>query len=252
MSLWVEAEPQELRPNASEADLQEIIRAVYKQVLGNAHVMESERLTSAESYLRNGEITVKGFVRAVALSSLYRSLFFETASSYRFVELNFKHLLGRAPLDQAEVSEHVQCYNANGYEAEINSYIDSDEYGNTFGENVVPHYRSNQTQPGLKNVTFNRTFALARGFAANDAGKKAKLTSDLGANLATAIKAPVAGGAYNNRSKRFKVTVSSSGASARLNHLSKQSYVVEYSQLSQKMQSIFKSGSKVVNVVEIG
>ena len=94
MALWLkDADPVELRAQASEEDLQVVIRAVYKQVLGNAHIMESQRLTSAESLLRNQDITVKEFVRAVAQSDLYRSLFFDTSSPYRLVELNFKHLL---------------------------------------------------------------------------------------------------------------------------------------------------------------
>lgn len=97
MALWIETESVELRPNATEEDLQATIRAVYRQVLGNAHIFENQRLTNAESQLRNGDITVAGFVRAVAQSDLYRSLFFETSSPYRFIELNFKHLLGRAP-----------------------------------------------------------------------------------------------------------------------------------------------------------
>jgi phycoerythrin-associated linker protein len=54
MALWIETEVVELRANATEEDLQAVIRAVYRQVLGNAHVMESQRLTSAESQLRNG------------------------------------------------------------------------------------------------------------------------------------------------------------------------------------------------------
>ena len=77
--------------------MQSVIRAAYRQVLGNAHVMESQRLISAESQLRNGDISVAGFVRAIARSELYQTLFFENSSPYRFVELNFKHLLGRAP-----------------------------------------------------------------------------------------------------------------------------------------------------------
>ena len=37
------------------ADLQTVIRAVYKQVLGNPHVMESERLVALESQLCDSE-----------------------------------------------------------------------------------------------------------------------------------------------------------------------------------------------------
>ena len=76
MALWIEAESVELRPDATEEDLQGVIRAVYRQVLGNAHVLEGQRLSSAESQLRNGELTVREFVRAVAQSDLYRTRWF--------------------------------------------------------------------------------------------------------------------------------------------------------------------------------
>ncbi|MEL7495950.1 MAG: phycobilisome rod-core linker polypeptide, partial [Cyanobacteria bacterium J06554_11] len=63
----------ELWPTSSPDDLQAIIRAVYKQVLGNPHVMESERLVTAESQLCDGSISVREFVRAVAKTDFYKS-----------------------------------------------------------------------------------------------------------------------------------------------------------------------------------
>ncbi|ERT03679.1 phycobilisome Linker polypeptide family protein, partial [Lyngbya aestuarii BL J] len=60
----------ELRPDWTESDLQAIFRATYRQVLGNEYIMKAERLTSAESLLRQGNLTVRDFVRAVALSEL--------------------------------------------------------------------------------------------------------------------------------------------------------------------------------------
>ncbi|MBP5972391.1 phycobilisome rod-core linker polypeptide [Brasilonema sp. CT11] len=254
MALWIaNAEYLELRPNTLEDDLQTIIRAVYRQVLGNAHVMESQRLSSAESLLRNRDITVRGFVRAVAQSELYRSLFFETSSSYRFIELNFKHLLGRAPVEQTEISRHVLIYNEQGYEAEINSYIDSDEYIASFGENVVPYSRGNRTQTGIKNVGFNRTFALDRGFAAYDAaGKNAKLISDVGSNLPTKIKFPATGsGAYSNTGKRFRITVASGSSNPPRISMGKVTFEVGYNQMSQKIQNIQKTGGKILSITEV-
>lgn len=42
MDIWLfYAEIVELGPNATEDNLQTIIRAVYREVLGNAHVMDS-------------------------------------------------------------------------------------------------------------------------------------------------------------------------------------------------------------------
>ena len=186
MAIWVASpEPVELRPNASEEDLQQVISAVYKHVLGNHHVMESERLDSAESLLRNGDISVRGFVRAVAKSDLYRSLFFESSSAYSFIENNFQNLLGRAPEDQSEVSAHTSICLQRGYDGEIDSYIDSDEYWRSFGENTAPYLRGQVTEAGLKNVSFNRTLAIAGGNASNNSGKTAVLISDIAGNRGT-------------------------------------------------------------------
>ena len=62
--------PVELRTN-SEDNIRAIIWAAYRQVFGNDHIFESERLNSAESLLKNGAITVRDFVRALAQSELY-------------------------------------------------------------------------------------------------------------------------------------------------------------------------------------
>jgi hypothetical protein len=125
--------------NSSE-EKEILIRAIYRQVLGNAHIMESERLTVAESQLKNGDISVKEFVRILAQSELYRHRFFNNCAPLRSVELNFKHLLGRAPESYEEVKQHTQILAEEGYEAEIDSYINSDEYVDAFGEDTAPKY----------------------------------------------------------------------------------------------------------------
>lgn len=191
MALWVSTEQIKLSKNSTEGDLQAVIRAVYRQVLGNAHLAESERLTSAESQLRNGHFSLRDFVLAVGQSDLYRKKFFERSSQYRFIELNFKHFLGRAPLNQAEVSEHVQRYCDEGFDAEIRSYVESPEYGESFGENTVPYARSATTQIGVSNVTFNRSLALMRGFATTDASNKSSLVSELASGVSSRIVAPL-------------------------------------------------------------
>jgi hypothetical protein len=244
--------PIELWSEKTEDDLQLVIRAAYKQVLGNAHVMESERLASAESMLRNGDITVRNFVRMIAQSELYQALFFNSSSAYRFIELNCKHLLGRAPLDQAEISRHVQIYNEQGYEAEINSYIDSEEYNRNFGENIVPYARSISTQTGIKNIVFNRTVSLLSGFATSDNSNKAQLIPTVASNLSQKIKVTSAGigKAYSNTGKQFEISVSNCGT----NPIVKQSnttYTIGYSQLSQKIQSIQKTGGKILSISEV-
>lgn len=247
------SEPVELRYNATEEDLQVVIRAAYRQVLGNVHIMESQRLTSAESLLRNGDITVREFVRQVAKSDLYQSLFFNSNSAYRFIELNCKHLLGRAPLEQTEISQHVQTYNGQGYEAEIDSYIDSDDYTQNFGENVVPYPRSILSQTGIKNVGFNRMVSLLGGGAAtSDSSNKPQLIATVANNLAQKIKLPSVGtsGASSNTGKRFRIAATKSGgAKVRMGNMN---YEVSYAQLSQNIQNIQKTGGKILSINEVG
>ncbi len=158
----------ELFSQHSIADVELVIHAAYRQVLGNAYVMESERLVVPESQLRFGEISVRDFVRQIAQSELYRSRFFNPCSRYRAIELNFKHLLGRAPNDYAEMLEHSAILDRQGYDAEIDSYLDSDEYYNAFGDNIVPYYRGYQTQIGQKLLGFTNMLKLRSSASSSD------------------------------------------------------------------------------------
>jgi hypothetical protein len=241
--------PVELHSCATEDNFQVVIRAIYKQVLGNAHLLSGQHLEDAESLLRNGDITVRGLVALVDQSQLYRSLFFESNSPYRFIELNCKHLLGRAPLDQAEIAQHVQIYNEQGYDAEITSYLNSEEYILAFGDNIVPYPRCIRSQIGIKNNVFNRTVSLLGGYATSDYSKQAQLTSSLAANLPQKIKVSTSlGGAANSTNKRFRIVVTKGNIP-----IAKQSnltYEVGYAQLSQKIQSIHKAGGKVLSITE--
>ncbi|MBW4470595.1 MAG: phycobilisome rod-core linker polypeptide [Stenomitos rutilans HA7619-LM2] len=182
--------------NHSDAEVDVVIRAAYRQILGNAHVMESERLIVSESQLRQGDISVRGFVRQVAQSALYRALFFEACSRSRSIELNFKHLLGRAPESHEEVAQHGQWLDQGGFEAEIDSYIDSDEYQAAFGEHTVPYYRGYKTQTGKKMVGFTHMFQLLRGSVSSDKDlthqNRSRLNASLMTNRPSAI-APVEG-----------------------------------------------------------
>lgn len=144
--------------SVENADL--VITAAYKQVFGNAYLMDNERSPKAESQFRNGDISVLEFVRTLAKSDHYRKLFWEKHTNVTAIELNFKHLLGRAPKNYAEISEHIQIIAAGGFEAEIDSYLDSDEYLQTFGTMYVPYKKGYSTQPGVNGLGFTRSFSL--------------------------------------------------------------------------------------------
>ncbi|MCT7948758.1 phycobilisome linker polypeptide [Ancylothrix sp. C2] len=271
-SAFLDAPRVELRSNRSAEDVEAVIRAVYRQVLGNDYIMASERLVSAESLLKNGSITVREFVRSVAKSELYKTKFLYNNFQTRVIELNTKHLLGRAPYDESEVIEHLDIYETQGFDAEIDSYIDSQEYQDNFGENIVPYYRGFQTQTGQKTVGFTRMFRLYRGYANSDRaqleGSKTRLARELGQNRASAVVAPsgtangwayrsssdstpntALGGAFvgfgeDGKVYRLEVTWSNTKGVRR----STASFLVPYSQLTTKLQQILRQGGKIASV----
>ncbi|HBC40613.1 MAG TPA: photosystem I reaction center subunit XII [Pseudanabaena sp.] len=200
VSLFDETPPVEWVVGQSQEDYETIIRAVYRQVLGNAYVMESERLTVAESQFKLGNLSVREFVRAVAKSNLYCSRFFTSCARYRAIELNFRHLLGRPPLDLEEMRSHSTILDTEGFAADIDSYIDSDEYQNTFGENIVPYIRGYKTEACTSMVQFTHTFELVRGASSSSlkgdlAGNSPKLNSLVINPTATAVISPAGAGA---------------------------------------------------------
>ncbi|MEL6440327.1 MAG: phycobilisome rod-core linker polypeptide [Cyanobacteria bacterium J06621_8] len=247
--------PVEISPNSTADDKAIAIRAVYKQVLGNPHVMDSERLVSAESQFCNGSLSLREFVRAVAKSDFYRARYFETAAPYRFVELNFKHLLGRAPEDQAELSEHIQrCVN-QGYDAEIDSYLDSDEYSQKFGENIVPYYTGATSTVGKKQVNYNRTLSLLQGVAGVDSATKgSRLVDSVATNSAIAAQTPSTGGRtspYRDATaKRFKIVVKGSKFDAP-RRISTTEYIVPGDRMTPQIQRINRTGATIVSITEI-
>jgi phycocyanin-associated rod linker protein len=249
-----ESQPVELRPNWSEEDAKDAIRAVYRQVFGNDHIMNSERLSSAESLLCNGSITVRDFVRIVAKSELYKTKFLYNNFQTRVIELNFKHLLGRAPYSEAEVIEHLDRYQNEGFATDIDSYIDSDEYLQNFGDNVVPYYRGFNTQTNQSMAGFPRMFQLYRGYATSDrtqAGKsRPRLTYDLARNLASQEpKQSLTNSVATERGQLYRLRVSqkAQGSKAQVRRGISE-YVVAYDQLSATLQKVNKSGYQIISL----
>jgi phycoerythrin-associated linker protein len=241
----------ELWPTSDSEELQTVIRLVYKQVLGNPHVMESERLVTAESQLCDRSMSVREFVRAVAKSDFYRSRYFESCAPYRFVELNFLHLLGRAPQDQREVSEHIVRCVAEGYDAEIDSYIDSIEYQEAFGENVVPYSRGQNSAANFKQVGYNRIFAIDRGPAQIDSAVQAsQLVYNVASNSANVIKASSATVIGSGTETRFKIVVSGSKFDTP-RRVSTTEYIVPASKMTPQIQRIHRTSGKIVSITEI-
>lgn len=273
-SAFDETGPIERRPNATQGEIQTVIRAIYRQVLGNDHLMESDRQTDLESLLAAGQLSVRDFVRALAKSEIYKSKFLYPHFQTRVIELNCKHLLGRAPYDESEVIEHLDRYQNEGFDADIDSYIDSAEYDKKFGDSIVPYYCDLVTTgKGQQTVGFTRFFQLYRGYANSDRAQLSGSTSCLATGLATnsvsAIVPPANGSssgwsyqpadkgtvpnrtfqpsASQSRMYRIEVTGFSLQRYPKVRR-SNQEFVVPYEQLYSTLQQIKKRGGKVASV----
>jgi phycobilisome core-membrane linker protein len=123
-----------------KAEKEAIIRAVYRQVLERA-LPDGSRLNEPESRVTNGDISIREFVRSVATSNVYIGQFFTRFPNTKVVEYLFKHLLGRAPKDQIEISTYNDLLAKQGLKAAVDTMVNSPEYIAVFGEDVVPYPR---------------------------------------------------------------------------------------------------------------
>ena len=273
VSAYSDSSPIELRPNWTPENAKTVINAVYRHVLGNDHIMAFERLTALESLLNNGQITVRDFVRVVAKSELYKTKFLYPNFHTRVIELNFKHLLGRAPYNEAEVIEQLDRYQNEGYDADIDSYINSAEYEANFGDATVPYYRGFENKVGDQTTGFTRMFQLYRGYANSDrsqiSGNASRLAAELAQNSTSAIVGASGGNdgwAYRSAKGAMATRAfgrSSTGSGDRLYRIevsavslprypkvrqSNREYIVSYEQLNNTLQRINKMGGKVASV----
>ncbi|MGD1903557.1 MAG: phycobilisome linker polypeptide [Geitlerinemataceae cyanobacterium] len=268
-----DATPSELWMTRSDEEIDNIVRAVYKQVLGNTYVMKRERLTSEESKLKDGRYTVRDFVRAVAKSELYRDRFFDSCDPLRFTEVNYKHLLGRAPKDYDEIKLHSDILEARGFEADIDWYVDSDEYTETFGNDTVPFLRGYKTEATANLVSYTNFFQLQRGPASSDFGNtRARLTRQIVRSSPASVVPPSGGSSgwsFQSSATDAKGAVTAMGNSKmyriettgyrakKLNRIPKyrrsnKVYLVPFDKLSEEYQRIHRQGGVIASITPVG
>ena len=191
----------EYHPGSSEA-LERTIVAAYRQVYGNLPPTENERCTSLEVRLMNGEITVRDFGNGPAKSPFYKKNYFHAVAPQRGIELNFKHLLGRAPLNQAEIQESIKLQAEEGFDALIDSLTDCAEYAEVFGSDIVPNWRTADSYAGMMTSSFNMMRELASTKVAvsdNAQGSRSRTVNPLAAAAASLHRRHVALCAVSHR-----------------------------------------------------
>jgi len=120
----------------------DVVKAAYRQVFERDITRAySQSVSDLDSKVKNGEISVREFVRRLGLSPLYRDQFFLPFINSRAVELAFKHFLGRSPESREEVAAYFAIVSKGGLAALVNALVNSREYSDYFGEETVPYLR---------------------------------------------------------------------------------------------------------------
>ena len=131
-----------MKPGLSRLEKNEAIKAAYRQVFERDITRAySQSISDLESKVRNGEISMKEFIRRLAKSPLYRRQFFEPFINSRALELAFRHILGRGPSSREEVQKYFAIVSEGGLSKLVDALVDSQEYADYFGEETVPYIR---------------------------------------------------------------------------------------------------------------
>ena len=131
-----------MKTGLSESEKSSIIKAAYRQIFERDITRAySQSISDLESKVKNGDISMKEFVRRLGKWPLYRKQFFEPFINSRALELAFRHFLGRGPSSREEVQKYFSIVSSGGLAALIDALVDSQEYSDYFGEETVPYLR---------------------------------------------------------------------------------------------------------------
>ena len=126
-------------PAGTEID--HIVYAAYRQIFNEQQMIAAHRQVELESQLRNGQLTVRDFIRQLLLSDSFRRLNYDTNNNYRFVELCIQRVLGRSPYNQQEKLAWSIVLATKGLQGFVDELLSTDEYLNVFGDYTVPYQR---------------------------------------------------------------------------------------------------------------
>ncbi|SBO44546.1 phycobilisome rod-core linker polypeptide [Cyanobium sp. NIES-981] len=132
-----------MKPAMTGAQKAEVIRAAYRQVFERDIVKGySQEVCPVEAtQVRQGQISMREFIRALGRSREYQKQFYGRFSNSRAVELAFRHFLGRGISSREEFTKFFDIVSAQGLPGLVDCLVNSMEYARVFGEETVPYLR---------------------------------------------------------------------------------------------------------------
>ncbi|MBW4439982.1 MAG: phycobilisome rod-core linker polypeptide [Plectolyngbya sp. WJT66-NPBG17] len=155
---------------SSSTDMEALIWAAYRQVFSEHETLRFNRQIASESRVRNGAITVRGFIGELAKSERFYSTVVEVNNNYRLVQICLKRFLGRDSFDKDEEIAWSIVIGTKGFGGFIDALLDSEEYLNAFGEYTVPYQRRRMEARPFNLVTprYGEDFRETVGTVKND------------------------------------------------------------------------------------
>ncbi len=125
----------------SSGELDEIIKAAYRQIFNEQQLLKSNRQTGLESQLRSNQIEVRDFIKGLLLSDTFRDRNYEPNNNYRFVQMCVQRVLGREVYSDREKLSWSILLATKGLQGFVEALLNSVEYLENFGNNTVPYQR---------------------------------------------------------------------------------------------------------------
>ena len=132
-----------MKPGMTGAQKAEVIRAAYRQVF-ERDIVKGYSLVVCPveaTQVRQGQISMREFIRSLGHSKEYRRQFYGRFSNSRVVELAFRHFLGRGISSREEFTYYFDIVSAQGLKGLVDCLVNSMEYARVFGEETVPFLR---------------------------------------------------------------------------------------------------------------
>jgi len=117
-----------------------VIEAAYRQIFFHAFKVDRDR--TLESQLRDGQITVREFIRSLCLSDTFTRSFYNLNSNYRVVRHLVEKLLGRPTHGRSEEIAWSAVLMTRGVRGMVDDILNGQEYLDAFGYDTVPFHRN--------------------------------------------------------------------------------------------------------------
>nr|YP_010196785.1 phycobilisome linker polypeptide [Gracilaria cliftonii]UAD84589.1 phycobilisome linker polypeptide [Gracilaria cliftonii] len=136
--------PKIFQLNQAQLDnnIEQVIRAVYLRIFGR-FIYQAEQIIikKFEDLFKDRQISVREFISELAKSSVFRSLYWDNLYICKAIEYIHIRLIGRPTYGRQEVNKYFDIAYKQGYYKMIDAIINSLEYIETFGDNIVPYER---------------------------------------------------------------------------------------------------------------